>query len=235
MSKLTIAALLCCCASSAFAADCSGLADLRANAPHPRTYLVSGPELLAFGQLTVQGCPQGGAACAGTERQLHPGTVVIVTSQAGPDVCASILGDAPDYPLLSAFVPKSALVPGDYSGSLWTGSWRYSIEQQIVIKAALRDQITVDGDATWGMFDPQRVANGGVKQGSFHATVRPKKGRVAFTQGDESNSLPYDPTSTDCSLRLWLLGPYLAVVDNDACGGANVTFTGLYTHGSWAD
>lgn len=235
MPKLTLAALLCLLASPALAADCDGLSDLRGDHPHPQSYQVSGPGLLTMQPMAIEGCAQGGDACAPVSRRLHPGTVVIVTSTVGDMACASILGEAPNYPLLSALVPKSALVTADYSGAVWTGSWRYSIEQQIVIKAAPEGKITVDGTATWGMFDPQRVANGGVNQGSFVATVQPKKGSVAFTQDYDENPLPYDPTSANCSVRMWLLGPYMAVVDNNACGGMNVTFTGLYTHGNWAD
>lgn len=234
MSKLTLVALLCLLASPALA-DCDGLSDLRADNPHPQTYQVSGPGLLTMQPAAVEGCPQGGDACAPASRQLHPGTVVIVTSTIGDMACASILGEAPNYPLISALLPKSALVTADYSGAVWTGSWRYSIEQQIVIKAAPDNQIIVDGTATWGMFDPLRVSSGGVNEGSFIATVRPKKGRVAFTQDYDETLLTYDSASTSCSVRMWQLGPYLAVADNNACGGMNVTFTGLYAHGSWAD
>lgn len=235
MPKLTLAALLCLLASPAMAADCDGLSDLRGDNPHPQTYQVAGPGLLTMQPMAIDGCPQGGDACAPVSRQLHPGTVVIVTNTVGDMACASILGEAPNYMLISALLPRSALVTADYSGAVWTGSWRYSIEQQIVIRAAPAGKLAIDGMATWGMFDPLRVSSGGVNQGSIVATVQPKKGRVAFTQDFDQNQLPYDPTSADCSVRMWQLGPYLAVADNNACGGTNVTFTGLYTHGSWAD
>jgi hypothetical protein len=32
----------------------------------------------------------------------------------------------------------------------------------------------------------------------------------------------------DCAVRLRQLGPYLFAADNQYCGGANVSFTGLY-------
>jgi hypothetical protein len=85
------------------------------------------------------------------------------------------------------------------------------------------------------MFDPQRVVRGGVNEGGFVATVRPNNASVAFAENSDRNRLPYDPASTNCSVRLWLLGPYLMVVDNNDCGGMNVSFTGLYAHGSFAD
>jgi hypothetical protein len=123
MSRLSFAALLCLCTSPAFAAGCDGLSDLRSTNPHPQAYLVSGPDPLAFTDVMVQRCPQGGTACVTTDRLLRPGTVVIVTSRCGPNACASILGAAPNYPLISALVPTETLVPTDYSGSVWTGSF----------------------------------------------------------------------------------------------------------------
>lgn len=236
MSHLSIAALLCLLASPATAADC-GLADLAATGTQPEAFRVTGPDPLTLhaSQLRVEGCPQAGAACQPQDYVLQPGAAVVVTSMQGDALCASMVGDAPSYPLISGLVPKAALQPAGVADPAWTGSWRYSIEQQIVMRALPDGKLEVEGAATYGMFDPLRVARRTVTEGSFVAEVRPRRGQIAFTRDDKGHTLPYDPAATTCSVRLWQLGQYLAVVDNSACGGAGVTFTGLYRHGSWAD
>ena len=90
----------------------------------------------------------------------------------------------------------------------------------------------LDGDATWGAGDPDRVKRGGVNIGDFSATVALAGGHLAFLVGDEGKPLPYDAKRASdemlCGLRLWRTGPYLVVADNLQCGGHNVTFTGVY-------
>ena len=50
----------------------------------------------------------------------------------------------------------------------------------------------------------------------------------AFALNSEEQILLEKAGKYDCAVRLRQLGPYLFAVDNQNCGGANVSFTGLY-------
>jgi hypothetical protein len=46
---------------------------------------------------------------------------------------------------------------------------------------------------------------------------------------DADGQILFEKAGTyDCAVRLKQLGPYLFARDNQSCGGANVSFTGLY-------
>ncbi|MES2444075.1 MAG: hypothetical protein V4574_14695 [Pseudomonadota bacterium] len=133
----------------------------------------------------------------------------------------------------------------------WVGTWRHS-EGEIEIKRSPRaGRLLVDGGATAGASDPRAVARGSVHIGliggegavvdrrlafSMGDPDEPGAIRVTFADGQEAGSLPYDAPGGDdetfgddrCRIRMSRLGPYLVVVDNDRCGAANVSFTGVY-------
>ena len=50
---------------------------------------------------------------------------------------------------------------------------------------------------------------------------------AAFTADYDENTLPYEAETDYCAVRLWRLDSYLVAIDNNKCGGMNVTFTGL--------
>ena len=159
---------------------------------------------------------------------LSTGERVIITSQ--PDAqfsCIVRIGAAPSYRAEPGMVLTALLEPDNEPAADWLGAWQSGIEQFITIEQA-EDILDITGEASWGMFDPARVVNGSVNLGSFVASARPKKGRIAFTTGDVEETLPYNLQSDSCSVRMWLAGEFLVASDNDRCGGMNVTFTGLY-------
>ena len=84
----------------------------------------------------------------------------------------------------------------------------------IEIKSGKRDILDVEG----GMTVP--TAND-FHNGGFKAQVTPKNDTVAFAD-DGTNY------GEGCRVRLQRIGPWLLAVDNSGCGGAGVTFTGLY-------
>jgi hypothetical protein len=62
--------------------------------------------------------------------------------------------------------------------------------------------------------------------GELHATVTPQKDTIAFV---DDGSIPYEKTAEgECRVRMQRIGEKLLVEDNSGCGGAAVTFTGLY-------
>jgi xylose isomerase len=68
------------------------------------------------------------------------------------------------------------------------------------------------------MHDPDRVKRGAVHVGALGTQGVPK--------GDRLNVV--DTDGYPCRVRMRLLLPYLIVADNGACGGMNVSFSGVY-------
>lgn len=175
-----------------------------------------------------RGCPNAGAACEGAA-YLTQGDVVLTGPVEGRYTCAGFMGARGTTTM--GWLPSEALVaqgdaerlPGD-----WNGRWT-APEQDLMIVPAEAGALLVKGDATWGMGDPERRRRGGVHIGEVAGTARPIDGVLAFTMGDDGKTLPYDAGDEfTCRVRMVRRGPYLVVRDNNACGGANVSFSGFY-------
>ncbi len=180
------------------------------------------------------GCPNDTAACQAKE-YLVANDRVVVTALRGAYACATFTGSAPNFATTTGLLPLSALVdtPQAAEGD-WTGTWRSGDEQEIDIKAAAGGAIAIEGNATYGASDPERVARGAINVGQISATLTPVNGKAAFSAGDGDEPAPYDANPNDdsvCRVRLWRSGPYLIATDNLMCGGLNVTFTGVYGRG----
>ena len=73
-----------------------------------------------------------------------------------------------------------------------------------------------------------RVKRGNVNIGQFEAKGTATGPEFAFDAA-EKGTLPVDKGEDgDCKVWMRRLGPYLLVDDNNACGGFNVTFRGIY-------
>jgi len=132
----------------------------------------------------------------------------------------------------SGWLQSAGLTPAA-AGADWRGVWK-AWESRIAITAGSRGALHVDGSALWGSHDPQRVANGGVHVGEFTVDVQGTGDRIAFSVDETGSGMtarPFEDAPEEefrCRVQLRLLGPYLLAHDNGACGGANVTFTGIY-------
>lgn len=98
----------------------------------------------------------------------------------------------------------------------WLGNWSGWHADIEIARGGTRDMLKASGEATYGMDDKDRVARGAINFGDFDGQARPTGDRLTIG-ADES-----------CTVRLRLLGPYLLAVDNNNCGGLNVSFTGVY-------
>ncbi|UJW86324.1 hypothetical protein [Devosia sp. SL43] len=199
-------------------ADCDAYGDIRAPDFAPEAATVS--------ELSTLVILDSGMALSSGDR-------VIVTSQLDDQFsCVVRPGSTSGYQPDSGMVLTTLLEPDNQRGDDWLGEWQGNPEQFLTIEQA-EDILDISGNATWGMSDPERVESGGINVGEFVASARPKKGRIAFTLDyAEGQTLPYDPESDSCSVRLWLAGEFLVASDNDRCGGMNVTFTGYYSRKS---
>lgn len=172
-------------------------------------------------------CPSDVAGCQ-DPRSVSPGDAVLVNKVTGDYACVTV--QAPSGTQTTAWLPVWHLaviarsVPGPDD---WEGEW-VAPEKSITIRLTPSGDLSLAGSATWGADDPDRMARGGPHIGEFEAKLQPAGAILSFTQGLNA-TLPYDKgDATDCRVQLLRRGPYLVARDDGACGGANVTFTGMY-------
>jgi hypothetical protein len=211
--------------------DCSGFDELGPDAalsiaavadPGPRVNFIKNGS-------TAKGCPSGTEACR--ERAfLVPGDQVIVSSTNGAFACATYV--SAKGLTRAGWLPATALRMGAEPAAVrmadWVATWT-APEQQITIKAARGGLLDVDGDATFGALDPERVKRGAVNMGQVSGTAKPEGAVLAFAMGNDDRTLPFDEGGEfNCRIRLRLVGSFLLAEDNRQCGGANVSFSGAY-------
>lgn len=120
--------------------------------------------------------------------------------------------------------------------SEWVGEWVASEEQSITIAMPDKKAITIEGMATYGMLDPERVGIGAVNVGDFSVRIPAgwiyANNHLVFAVGSDGAMPAEEAEDFDCviSMRLdWNIN-WIDVTDNGMCGGHNVTFTGRYEY-----
>lgn len=180
-----------------------------------------------------KGCPGASPECR-ARAYLVPGDRVLVGARRGPYLCATYLapgGGGRTDAGRSGWLPAEAVAVepgGTVAPEDWLGTWT-RVEATIRVKPGARPgTLALSGDATWGSVDPERVRRGAVNMGSLEGTVTPSGDALSFAMG-ESGTLPVGQgDATACKVWMRRLGPWLVVDDNNACGGLNVSFRGLY-------
>lgn len=98
--------------------------------------------------------------------------------------------------------------------SAWLGEWKYADNSISLTQNKLPGTLNVTGEAFWkGLGDNIHI-------GELDGLSEPK-----------GNLLKFGENATDeyaCKATIHLVGSFLVVADNMYCGGANVTFTGVY-------
>ncbi len=188
----------------------------------PRVHFVSNPGDTE----KTRDCPSAAAPCR--ERAfLVPGDEVLVDEVEGDFACVSFVSNR--VAETGGWIPRDAIetlpvqpVPRPQD---WPGTWK---RIEATIKLKLRDgKVEAEGEAVWGSRDPVRVRNGAVHSGGFDGTAAPEGNRLAFGEGYSVKDFP-DRNKSDCQVLLRHFGRYLVVEDNQHCGGANVSFSGIY-------
>lgn len=192
------------------------VAPAAADAPPDRLMqVVPGPKRYFYADKA--GCPARTAACR-RKGYLVAGDLVIASASRNGFTEVVYIAKGGGAPT-SGWIETAALRPAAVQPGSWLGKWE-GWDASIQIRAGKRPGfVHVSGQATWGSHDPARVRNGGVHVGSLGGEVKLRGSTARYSDGRED---------TDCSAEMRLLGPYLLVTDNNACGGANVTFTGTY-------
>lgn len=103
----------------------------------------------------------------------------------------------------------------------WVGKWKTypELAGEINISKNQFPSLTIKGEAFWYGLEVSpghRVIHTGEL---FHKELIPFGNRLTLKSGNESY---------DCQAKFTLIPPFLIVSDNKKCGGANVTFDGVY-------
>ena len=162
-----------------------------------------------------EGCP-GPAAKCGQKAYVVPGDQVLVSHSFGDWVCAwyqPARGSETVGWLSAAQLGVTTTPAPNPPPASWLGAWGFYDNSLRLTRGKARGALRVEGDATWVGANP-----GNVHVGEVSGEAAPAGNVLAVGDGGEY----------DCRLTLRLVGPYLVASDNKQCGGANVTFDGVY-------
>jgi hypothetical protein len=96
----------------------------------------------------------------------------------------------------------------------WIGQWTYADNTVSFTNNKLRGWLNVTGEAFW------RGLGDNIHIGEVDDRVEPKR-NVVLVGARETDEYA-------CKVSIKMVGPFLVVHDNMKCGGANVTFSGVY-------
>jgi len=229
--RTVLAAILCGWVCAAHAQNPNPLGEVGGFAP--RLMKVVSPSQLHFVK-DGPGCPSTSPACV-APAFLLPGDEVVAMASFHDWIQVIFTGGPPHYLSTEGWLPRSALAMarGDDASrpGAWVGSWHLNdgkdgTGQDIDILASADRRLEVKGAA---------VALVGTdhfpRTGDFDTTLVLSGAEMTFSPGPKDGApAVIDPSlqSSNCVLRLRLLGPYLLVADNALCGGLGVTFAGVY-------
>ena len=186
----------------------------------PRVNFVKSPYDDDFKAAT---CPAATATCHKTS-YLVTGDLVLVGRTRGEFTCVTYQSPKGKKPILTtAWLPSPALTLVAPQSSLtaggWIGAWGHPYGSIEIKPGGIGGRLRIEGEmAVPGARD--------VHNGVIEAEVMPGKDSIAFVN---DGWLPFETKCDDaCRVRMQRIGPWLLVIDNNGCGGAGVTFTGLY-------
>ena len=177
----------------------------------PRVFFVKSPYDDDF---KAESCPSPTAACR-KNSYLVTGDLVFVGKTDGPFTCINYQSPLAKKQIwATGWLPSAALSPvarmSPAKTSDWIGTW-YHPGGPIEIKQGTGGQLHIEG----GMTVPTARD---FHNGDFRADVTPDNDMLDFTDaGDEG-----------CHVQMQRVDAWLLVGDNGGCGGAGVTFMGLY-------
>jgi hypothetical protein len=170
----------------------------------------------------AKGCPALSDACR-KKSYLVTGDLVLVGKAKGDLTCVSFQSPrARKQVWTTGWLPNTALtaappIPSPKPAD-WIGSWTQP-GGSITIKATRSGKMHVDGEMVVpGARD--------VHTGELQADVSPKGDTITFV---DDGSTPFETKDEgECRVRMRRIGALLLVEDNSGCGGAGVSFAGLY-------
>ena len=165
----------------------------------------------------AENCPAVTDACR-KNSYLVTGDLVFVGRTDGAFTCINYQSPlAKKQNWATGWLPGAALTPvarmSPTKSSDWIGTW-YHPGGPIEIRRGAGGKLHVEG----GMTVPTARD---FHNGAFEAEVTPQSDMLEFVD-DGSNY------GSGCHVQMQRIGPWLLVGDNGGCGGAGVTFQGLY-------
>lgn len=165
------------------------------------------------------GCPSAAATCQRHGFLLAGNTVAYDNGATKTGlVCAAFIdtkGRETD-----GWIPLAALKPLTAPPN-WIGKWKRDTSGEIDITKKSATDVAVSGNATWG-------SGAATHEGDIDADIDPRKAVQSFAISGDKQIAYAKADQYDCAVMLKQVGPYLFVNDNNNCGGANVSFSGLY-------
>ncbi|WP_020180602.1 hypothetical protein [Methylopila sp. M107] len=180
-----------------------------------RSYFIKGPTR------EREDCPSLSPACR-QRSFLVEGDKVVVNEIEGGFACANYVNRKGTD--IASWLPLSSLSRVQVQPR-WEGRWTtYDGRAVITVESAPNGRMLVSGAATYD------AGGGALNTGQFAVEGDPSKPEFSFGYYG-GRQMSYEEAHAGpkrCAARIVQLGPYLAVIDNDACGGQNVRFMGLY-------
>lgn len=159
-------------------------------------------------------CPEN-ASCQ-TKAYVIPGDKVVVSHRRGDFACSwfsPVKKGSPRVGWLRAGDLVVSTEKDDVSERAWLGEWDYALNSIKITPNKLAGFLNISGTALWkGLGDNVHI-------GELDGRFPHKNGVIEYSDGDDE---------FDCRATLRLKGGFLLVADNMKCGGANVTFSGIY-------
>jgi hypothetical protein len=165
------------------------------------------------------GCPSAGAACKSRAFLVDKDVVILDGRHEGAYICVGFVnakGEETDGWLPAASVKPAAAPPN------WIGVWKRDTSSKIDITFKSSDAAEISGSATYG-------AGAATHEGDIDGTIDPRQAVQSFALVGDKQVAYGKAGQYDCAVKLRQLGAFLFVSDNNNCGGANVSFSGLYT------
>jgi hypothetical protein len=168
-------------------------------------------------------CPAATEACR-KKSYLVTGDLVLAARTRDGFTCVAFPSPAGKKPIwTNGWLPSSALTPvapmAQPSLSEWLGTWDQPHAGIEIKQGGIGGRLHIEGIAAFqGARD--------VHTGDIDAQVMPDGDTIAFL---DDGWLPFaTKCDSGCRVRMHRVGRWLLVEDNGDCGGAGVTFTGLY-------
>jgi hypothetical protein len=162
-----------------------------------------------------EGCPDASNAKCQEKAYLVPGDEVVVVKKYENWLCGMYQpkNGRGTIGWLPAGRLKALNTETNPPLASWVGNWNGENESIKIRRGSKAGQLSVSGDAQWVGQAPGAVNVGGVS-----AAAAPRGNKLDLKEGDEDET---------CKVSLRLVGDYLVAVDNNKCGGLNVSFDGV--------
>jgi len=168
-------------------------------------------------------CPAATEACR-RKAYVVTGDLVLSGKTRGDFTCVSYQAPTEKRPAwTTGWLPTAALTPVAPTAMPeekdWIGNWDHPYGSIEIKRGGLGGRLKIEGI----MVVPTAHD---FHNGAITAEARPHNGTIAFLN---DGTLPFETKCEDaCRVRMQRIGPWLVVEDNNGCGGAGVSFTGLY-------